>query len=254
MTLGRTAVAAAALLLLVRWQRLPLPAAPAAWLGMAGVALFGNGLPYFLIAAAEQRVESGLAAILITTTPLITMVAAHFLTRDEPLTARRGAGLAVGFAGVVVLVGPQALAGLGGDLAAQALLLLAAAGFAASVLIARRMPPLPVPVSSFGATLVAAVLLFPPAVAEGHGAMASPSWTAIAATVGLGLVSTAGAALLYFALVRRTGATFVASANYLVPLIATGLGITFLGERPGWDGLAALALILAGTWLANARR
>lgn len=250
-TLGRLAFAALALLLLMRFQKHDWPRGPRAWLGMAGVGLFGNALPYFLIAAAETRVSSALAAILIAATPLITMVAAHWLARGEPLTLRRLLGVALGFAGIVVLVGPEALAGLGADLAGQLALLGAATGFAVSILIARAMPPLPIAVSGTGALLIGAVLVFPAAVLDGM--QVAPPWQAIAATAALGLLSTAAAALLYFYLAKNVGANFTASANYLAPLVAAAFGIALLGERPGWHAGAALVLILLGTWTANRR-
>lgn len=252
MTLGRVALAAAVLVLVMRAQKHEWPREPKAWLGMAGVGVFGNALPYFLISSAEEQVSSALAAILITTTPLLTMLAAHWAFADERLTPRRLIGVIVGFVGVVVLVGPEALSGLGADLFAQTLLIGAACCFAISIVVARMMPPIPTATSSAGALLIGTVLVFPAAV--GDGLDVDPTWTAIAACAALGLISTAAATLIYMHLAKAVGANFVASANYIAPLIATGLGIVLLAERPGWPALAALALILFGTWIANARR
>lgn len=250
-TLGRLGVGAALLFLVAKRQGLELAVPGLPWAHLAGVAVLGNALPFFLIAAAEQRVDSGLAAILIGLTPLATLVLAHFATADEKLTAARAGGVGLGLAGVVVLMGPQALEGLGEDLAAQLLLLAAALCFAANAVIARRMGPQPVARSGLWSCLIGAAVLFPFAVAAQDGGAAS--LTSIAGILLLGAISTAGAALLFFTVVRDVGANFASTANYFVPLVGVGLGAAVLAERPGWNALAALALIVAGTWLAYRR-
>ena len=101
--------------------------------------------------------------------------------------------------------------------------------------------------------ILGVVLMFPIAVAVDPSLTARPSLPAIGAVVGLGVISTAAAALLFFVLVRTAGATFVVSANYLTPLMALSLGVLLLGERPGLDALVAFALICGGIWIANRR-
>jgi len=249
--LGRMAVAALALLLLIRYRRLALPSEGIAWVYLTIIAILGNALPYWLIAEAETTVDSGLASILIGATPLVTMVFAHFATQDERLTTNRILGFCLGFAGLVALIGPEVLAGIGDDLIAQSLLLLACVSFAANALVARRMPPVPVPVSGFCMCLIGTAIMFPFAIASEPVFSVQPGWAAIAGLVGLGVVSTAAATLLFFTLVREVGATFVVSANYLTPLVALTAGMALLGERPGVNAFIAFALICGGIWLAN---
>lgn len=249
--LGRMGVAALVLALLVRARRLALPPVGRTWLYLIAVAVFGNVLPYWLIAVAEVQVESGLASILIGATPLVTMVLAHFATRDERLTVGRIAGFLMGFAGLIVLFGPELHAGIGDDVLAQGLLLLACVSFALTALIARRMPPVPVPVASFGMSVIGTVMLFPFAVGADPDLVVQPSLLAIGAIVGLGVISTAAAMLVYFTLVREVSATFVVTANYLTPLVALSGGVLLLGERPGMNALVAFVLICIGIWLAN---
>lgn len=251
MNLGRLAVAALALFLLMRARREELPPWGPVWGYLAAVAILGNALPYLLIAQAERDVPSGLAAILTGATPLITMALAHFATADERMTWKRFAGLVLGFAGLVILIGPEALAGVGDDLMAQGLLLLTCVSFACNAIVARRLPELPLVTASFAICLIGTAIMFPLALATDRGLTGGPDLPAIFAIVGLGLITTAGAALLFFALVRDVGATFVVSANYLTPAVALGLGVTFLGEQPDPAALAAFGLICAGIWLAN---
>lgn len=252
-TLGRMAISAGFLFLLVKRQGQALPTDAVTWWCLAGVALFGNALPFFLIAAAEEHVDSGLAAILIGATPLFTILLAHRFTPDEKLTPQRLIGVAVGFLGLIALVGWDVLQGLGEDLGAQVLLLAAALSFAINAVVARRMPPQPHLVSSFAVSLCATVMLFPFAVAADGMSAPAPDWPAVLGIVWLGLVSTAGATITFFALIRRAGAGFTAQGNYLVPMIAVILGVAVLGEQPAWNQLAALALILLGIFVANLR-
>ena len=253
LTLGRLAIAAAILLLVMKAKKLAWPTDGRTWASLATVAVLGNAIPYGLIAASEVHVTSGLAAVLITSTPLLTLVLAHFLTADERLSRRRSAGIALGLAGVVVVVGVDALAGIGGNLWAELALIGAALSYAVNAIVARRMPKTPPLVSAFAATGLAAVVLFPVAVGSDGVALAPPGLAAIGAMLWLGAVSTALAMLVFFILVARAGATFVSLANYLVPLLALSLGGVLLGEEPTWNMLAALALILGGVFLTGGR-
>lgn len=252
-TLGRMAISAGFLFLLVKRRRLALPTDAPTWWCLAGVALFGNALPFFLIAAAEEHVDSGLAAILIGATPLFTILLAHRFTADEKLSPQRLIGVGIGFLGLVALVGQDALRGLGDDIGAQALLLAAALSFAVNAVVARRMPPQPHLVSGFAVSLCATAMLFPFAVAANGADAGAPDWPAVLGIAWLGLVSTAGATIAFFALIRRAGAGFTAQGNYLVPMIAVILGVAVLDEQPTWNHLAALALILLGILVANAK-
>ncbi len=254
LTLGRLAIGAAVLLVVMKARKLAWPAGARRWAMIALVALLANALPYTLIAWGEVRLTSQLAAILIAATPLITLPLAHLVTRDEKLSARRLLGVGLGFLGVVLLVGVEAFGGLGADLVAQLALLAAALSYAVCTLVARRMPETPPVASALATTALATAYLFPLAMAEeADFARAAPGWLAVAAVVWLGAVSTAAATAIYFTLIARVGATFVSLANYMVPLIALGLGGVLLGEAPSWNGLAALALILLGVYLTAGR-
>jgi len=252
LTLGRLATAAAILFLVLKAQRLAWPTSARVWTHLAFVAIFGNALPYALIAWSEVYVDSGLAGVLIAATPLITMLLAHVSLGDERLSVRRAAGVGLGFLGVVLLIGVDALAGVGHDLWAQLALLGAAGCYAVAGVVARMMPPTAPNVSALAVTGMATLAMFPFAVA-GDGMQVAPGWTALAAMLWLGAVSTALAMLTYFRLVASAGPTFLSLANYLVPLLALGFGGLLLGERPSWNMAVALALILAGVALTGGR-
>ncbi|MDP6706991.1 MAG: DMT family transporter [Alphaproteobacteria bacterium] len=254
LTLGRLGAASAVLLLVHKAKRLDWPHEGRVWAQMAVLALTANAIPYLLIAWAQLHVDSGLAAILIAAAPLFTLASAQMLTSDEKLTAWRAGGVALGFVGIVVLVGVDALAGLGRNLWAQLALLGAAFCYGLNAVLARRLPPTPTVTTSLCVSFIAGAMMFPVAVAVDGLEAAAPSWPAILAVLWLGAVSTALALLIYFTIIAAAGATFAILANYLVPLLALGLGGLFLGESPTWNALLALALILAGVYLTGRGR
>ncbi|MDA1098870.1 MAG: EamA family transporter [Proteobacteria bacterium] len=257
--LARTAVAAGLLYAVARRQGHNLPSPGRQWLILAVLAVVGHALPFFLIAQAQTQLDSNLAGIFIGATPLVTLVVVHFGTKDEKMTKTRIMGVTAGFLGIVVLLGPGAvaslegsvLAGAGANLLAQASLFLVGLSFALNALIARRMPPLPPAVAACSVSLLATVVLLPFAFAVDPGLSLRPGWLAVGAVFMLGAVCTGGATLLFFILVQERGANFVMSANYLLPLVALILGVAFLGEQPRPEALLSMALISGGIWLSN---
>lgn len=257
-SLARTAVAAGLLYAVARRQghNLPSPIGNGRqWLILAVLAVVGNALPFFLMAQAQTRLDSNLAGIFIGATPLVTLVVVHFGTRDEKMTRTRVMGVAAGFMGIVVLLGPDAVtgikAGVGADLLAQGALLLVCLSFALNALIARRMAPLPPAVAACSVSLLATAMLLPFAIAADPSLSLRPGWLAIGAVFALGSIGTGVATLLFYILVQERGANFVISANYLLPLIAMVLGVTLLAEQPRPESLLAMALICGGIWLSN---
>ena len=172
-----------ALLLLLRLRGLSLPSGRGVWARLAFMGIVGNLAPFALIAWGELQVASGLAAILMAMVPLLVVVMAHFLVADEPLTFPRMLGVSFGIAGIVLLIGPSALAGLRGHVAAQLAILLGTACYAGSAVVARGLPPMGADAASAGVLLVAApvalitaALLDPPARASRPGSsLSSPS-------------------------------------------------------------------------------
>jgi drug/metabolite transporter (DMT)-like permease len=222
------------------------------WVWMAAVGLVGYAVPFLIFPWAQQYVESGLAGVYMSFMPLWTLGLAH-LFADEPLTRRRIAGFGLGFLGVLILMGPEAIAGAAASsVLAQAGLLLATLLYAASAVLSRRAPPARPRVFSAGIVLMGAAFATPsllfadPAVGE---------WSAksLASVVILGLGPTALAGLIIIMIIRRAGAGFMALANYVTPLVAVLLGALIYGERLEPSALLALIVILAGVAVSQSR-
>ena len=115
----RVAVAAVTLLLVLRLLGQRMPTGGRIWAAFFGMGLLNNVVPFVLIVWGQHHIASGLASILNATTPLFTVLVAHLLTPDERLTLLKTAGVVVGFAGAVLMIGPDGLGGLGTGVMAQ---------------------------------------------------------------------------------------------------------------------------------------
>lgn len=245
--MGRLVVASGLLVILVLIARRRLPGAGPVWGYFVAMAVVGNVLPFMLISWGQQRIDSGLAGILMAVMPLTTLVLAHFFVTGERLSRHRLVGFALGFMGIVVLIGPETLARLGGSgeiLFAQLAVLGGAICYAVNTIVAQRRPASDAWVTA-AVVLTFAALLSTPLVAVQPKITVYPV-EAVLAVVLLGVVSTGAATVVYFKLVALAGPTFLSLINYLIPLWAVVLGIAFLGERPDWDAIFALILILGG--------
>lgn len=249
---GRLVLAAGVLLVLAMLMGRKFPRGVPVWSYLGLMAVVGNVLPFTLISWGQQRVDSGLAGILMAVMPLATMVLAHFFIDGERMRRHRILGFTVGFVGIVVLVGPQALGQLGGSgevLVAQLAILGGALAYAVNTILARRRPQSDVWVTSASVLGFAAILSLP--LSGPLGFPAEMPGGAVLAVATLGLVSTAAATVGYFKLIALAGPTFLSQINYLIPLWAVLMGMLFLGERPDWNALVALLLILAGIAVAQ---
>jgi drug/metabolite transporter (DMT)-like permease len=210
------------------------------------LALFNNALPFWLLGFAEERIDSGLTAVIQAAAPIVTVILASRIDPSQRVHGPRLAGIAVGFAGVVLLVGDQR----GGELAGALAVLGAATCYAFSVLYAgrtvRSLPPLQVSLGQLGA---AALIVAPAALLQLP--QEAPSARALGALAALGALGSGFAYLLYFTLVRRAGASRTILVTYLVPGFALVFGAAFLDEPVAATSLVGLALILGGTALAT---
>lgn len=248
---ARLVIAAALLTAYVYARGDRLPARLGAWRPMLVIGITGNVVPFTLISWAEIRIDSGLAAILIGMMPLFTVLFAHHFTSDERLTRNKLLAIAVGLVGLVVLVGPGAVAGLGSDIAAQLAAILAAISYAGTAVYSVRFARLAPEVTATGSIIAAALLILPVSLLFDQPWNLTPSGAGVGAVVALGVASTAVGALMFFALLASAGATFAALSNYLIPVNAVLGGVLLLGERPGVNALLGLALILAAIALVR---
>lgn len=206
-------------------------------------------LPFPLIAAGEQHVPSSLAAILIAAVPMIVALLAIRFDPSERATGARAAGLAIGFAGVVALVGLD-VSGSADELLGALMILLAAVGYAAGpMVINQRLGGLD-PRALMAVALSVATILLTPAALLAPPAH-TPSADAILSIVVLGLFCTAAAFVLFGALIGEVGPGRATVITYISPIVAVALGVAVLDERPGAGAVAGLLLILAGSWLST---
>lgn len=244
---GRIAVAAAALLFWVRLSGLSLPRGKRNWRLIAVIGLLNTVLPFFLISWAEQHIPSGVAAILMATGPLTALILSHAMTHDDRFTVPKAMGVVVGFAGVVLLVGMDALAGIGADVIGQLAVIGASFCYSISGVLTRRVE------AEQMETVAAGVLLSGACMGVPAAALIEQPWQAsgitplmVVAVVYLGLMPTALGYALRYRLIGACGYTFVSLAGYLVPGFGVLWGALLLNETVTAQALTALALILAG--------
>ncbi|MCW5771372.1 MAG: EamA family transporter [Rhodospirillaceae bacterium] len=248
----RCLVAALTLLAVAKALGNAMPRAPRVWVIYALMGLTNSALPFMLISMGQTRIDSSLAAILITTVPLFTLVLAHLFTEDKT-TPRRIAGVLLGFCGIVLLVGPSALAGIGADLGGQVLIVAAALCFAITQILVKRFGG-GTPLVNAGCSIACSALwTIPLAALVERPWQASPDAIAIVSVLILGLVSTAATHFVFFLLIRRTGPQFATLNNYISPSVGILLGVAILGERPHWTAYLALVVIVAGITVATRR-
>ena len=245
-TAGRLLLAAAIIVVYARLRGHRFPKVPGLWMKFMLIGLFGNALPFTLIGWGEETIDSGLAAILMAVMPIATLLLAHFFSEGERMNPARIAGVALGFGGVLVLIGPDALRGLGDEAVRQTAVAGGAICYAIATVIGRSLPPMPHSLTSAGALTAAVVLALPMSLLLDQPWALSPSADSVWAIVVLGIFPTALAYIVYFAVLRRNGANFIAIINYVIPCLGVVWGIIFLGEALHWRAFLALGVILVG--------
>lgn len=251
---GRMILAAGLLTLVVllRGQRFPMTAR--FWAFCLAMAIAGNCLPFWLISAAQQQIDSGLAGILMSIMPLTTLLLAHFFVQGETLGGYKLLGFLLGFVGIVILIGPEALLELKGQgtaFWAQFGCLFAAFCYATNAIIARHRPAFDPIVAAAGTMIVGAVIMVPIGFSDLPAQIMNASSQGLIAAIALAIFASAVAPVVFLKLISAAGPSFVAFINYLIPLWAVATGILLLGEEPRWTALAALALILSGLALSE---
>lgn len=250
---GRLTIGAAVLwvIMIAMKQRLPPLRDGKRWRTIVLMGLTSSTFPFFLITTAQKTVNSSLAALYTAAVPLFVAVGAHFLFRDERMTAGSALGVLMGFAGVAILFGPDALSGLdSASTIAQLMLIAATIFYALSSLLARGAPPMPSIVFATGFVSVAAIVTWPLAFTV-DPATVHANWTHWAGVIGLGIIPSAIAQALYMLLIARTSATFLSLTGYSIPVMAAVLGFFLFRETQTWHAMIAFAMILSGVWLAR---
>jgi drug/metabolite transporter (DMT)-like permease len=250
---ARALLAAPIVWLFLKASGQPLPRPGREWLPLLVIGVLTGALPFAMIAYGQVRISSGVAGILFGAIPVFTILVGHFLTPDERMTPDKVLGGLVGLGGVVLVIGPEALKGLGAELLGQAATLLAALSYTLGAIYGRLRASLPPPLQAAGQTIGGGAVLVPLALVFDAPWTLAPSATAFAALGAMALLSTALPSLLFFSLIKRAGATNASLATFLMPVTAVALGALVLGERIAPEAYAGLALILLGTTLVNGR-
>ncbi|MBA5777252.1 DMT family transporter [Stappia sp. F7233] len=250
----RVVIGAATLHVALRLAGHRFPLKPSLILSFLVMGLLNNAVPFSLIFWGQTVLSASLASILNATTPIFTVIVAAALFRQEALSVRRIAGIAIGFGGVVVMLSPG-LAGLGGDpVWAELACLGAALSYAFAAAFARRFRGVPTMVAAAGQLTGSSVLMLPLALWQaGDFSLAATSSVALANVAALGVLSTGIAYLLYFRLLTEAGATNASLVTLLIPLSATLMGAVVLGETLGPHEAAGLAVLLFGLLILDGR-
>ncbi|MDV7142349.1 DMT family transporter [Tropicimonas sp. TH_r6] len=245
-TLQRVFWAVPILVVLVRIKGIAIPRAPRVWGAYLVMGALNNAIPFSLIFWGQTQIDAGLASILNGTTAMFAAVVAGLLLKDEPLTARKIVGAALGLVGVAFIMGPRVLTGFDPSNLAQLAILGAALSYAfAGVwgkLSLAGQPPL---MNALGMVTGSTLLMIPIVFIVDGPPRLDLSVATWGALLGVAALSTALAYLLYFAILARAGAANLLLVTLLIPPFAIGLGVMFLGEQmeaEAWIGFAIIAL------------
>ena len=226
-----------------------LPRGRKTWQAFLALGLLNNVIPFGLIVFGQQTIGAGLAAILNATTPLWTVLVAALFLADERFSKQKLFGVLLGLVGVIVMVGPDSLAGISRNLGAQLAVLGATLSYAFASVFGRRfaaakISPLQ---TALGQVTASSFILVPLALMiDTPWASALPSQATIFAILGLAVLSTAGGYLLFFNILERAGATNVSLVTLLIPPSAIAMGMLFLEETLQGIHFIGLALIILG--------
>ena len=243
---GRLMLALIIFLILMRFVGQTLPAFGRIWISITASAIFGNALPFYLITLGQQKVDAGLAAILISVMPLMTVFLAHFFTADEKINRYKLIGFGLGVIGIVVLIGADKLLSFGTQSTYQFAILAAALCYAINTVIVKSMAKLP-RYGTIGAVLLMSVIVILPfALIIERPWQLTFTTHSVVALITLGVVATAFGNFLRFEIAKRQGATFLAQNNYLMPMFGVFWAWLILSQQVPANAIFALVLILVG--------
>jgi drug/metabolite transporter (DMT)-like permease len=247
-TAGRLFLAVLVLIPVALWSGVQLPREFASWTPFFLYTLFSNVLPFLLVLRGQTGTTSGLAAVLGATTPLFTILLAHRFTHDERVTFNKLAGIFLGIAGVAVVMGPEALAGFTTEVVAKLCLIAAAMLYAVGSIFAKRFAGYqPLKIASMQMTCGFLISLPLALIIDHPWTLPMPSATALAGLAFTGIFGSALAAITFFRVFTRAGATNAMLATLLVPVTPIILGAMFRGEWLSpreFVGAAVIALAL----------
>ena len=253
---ARTLIAGGILLAILRYRRVRLPRDRVTWRRFFVQAWLNSVVPFTLIAWAEQSVDAGLAVILNSATPIFTFLLTVLITRHEQVTLRKLFGVISGLTGICLVIGIEALAGLGESLTAQIAIILATICYAGAAIFSKNFKGLDPAVPAAGSLISGAVILLPVSLAVDRPWELDPSTASVLALLALSAFSTALAFAIYFRLVQTLGSVGTTSQAYLRVPIGVAIGMVFLGETlspTAWIGFVCVILGVAAMTIPQRR-
>lgn len=251
---GRVGVGCLALMAIIASSRMDVRPHLARWKDFLVMGILNTAVPFSLIVWGQQHIDSGLASIINATTPAFTILFANFLTNDERASVRKFAGAAIGMGGVATLIGTDALSGFGNHILGQAAVMGAAMSYALSAIYGRRLFGVPSLVTACG-QLTASTLVMAPAVLliAKPWELPMPGLHVLGAVVGLGLICSALAYILFFRILATAGATNVQLVTLLIPFSAFTLGVLVLNEPFSWRLVVGMLIVSTAALLIDGR-
>lgn len=243
---ARTLIAGSILLTVIRRRGLRMPRDAATWRRFLVQACLNSVIPFTLIAWAEQSIDAGLAVILNAATPIFTFLLTLLVTRHEAATARKLFGTVAGLAGICLVVGVEALGGLGHQLWAQLAIIFATICYAGAAIFGKNFKGLDPMMPAAGSLVCGAIILIPVSLVVDRPWTLTPSQGSLLALLALSVFSTALAFSIYFRLIQTLGSVGTTSQAYLRVPIGVAIGVVFLGETLNPTAWIGLVCIVAG--------
>ena len=243
---ARSLIAAFFLLAILRLRGMKVPTDGRAWKLFAFQQTINSTIPFLIITWAQQYVPASSTVVLASTTPIFAFLITWGITRHEPATLLKLMGAILGLAGTAVIIGLDALGGLGQEIFAEIAILLATLSFACATIFGLRLSDYDPMVVAAGSLLFGGLVLLPPAMIVDHPWTLRPTLEALIATVAMGIFSSALGLMLFYMCLTRLGTLTTNAQGYLRIPIGVGLSVLLLGESVPSNLVLGLILVMAG--------
>jgi drug/metabolite transporter (DMT)-like permease len=244
--LCRVALASLILLAVVHVKGYKMPSSIGVWCAFLIMGALNNVIPFSLITWGQTHIESGLAGILNATTPIFSVVMAHFLTKKEKMTKNRVIGVLIGWTGVAILIGVDLIQSSSFEVMGQIAVLGAAFLYACAAIYGRRFQNINALVVATCMLCCSTIMMIPLALFIEQPWNLSPGIMTMAALFGLAAISTALAYIIYFRVLATSGPTNILLVTFLIPISAILLGTIVLGEQLRWNAFVGMGMIFIG--------
>jgi drug/metabolite transporter (DMT)-like permease len=242
----RTLIAGVLLLMIMRWRGLKMPTDAATWGRFAFQACLNSVIPWTLIAWGERYVDAGLTTILNSASPIFTFLFTAVITRHEAVTPRKLFGVVAGMAGICLIVGVDAISGIGHGPVAEIAIVVATICYACAAIFSRGFKSLDPMAPAAGSLIAGAAILMPVSLVVEQPWTIVPSTGSLLALLGLAVFSTAAAFAIYFRLIQTLGSVGTTAQAYLRVPIGVLLSVVLLGESLSSTAWIGLACVVAG--------